>query len=105
MSKAKKFAEHAIRIEPAEVYDNAIVGISKDKLLIYSHERIMQILMHYESMDYDDALDWAGYNIYSVINEEKPQFKVSYALRYRIKSQKAIRDICLGRRDYHPRYR
>ena len=88
MSMPKKFADHAIRIEPAEVFDNAIVGISKDKVLIYSHSRIIQILM--EQNEFTDA--------------ERPQFRVTYAARYAFKSCKRIKEIVKGVRDFHPKF-
>jgi hypothetical protein len=105
MSMPKKFAEYAIRIEPAEVFDNAIVGISKDKVLIYSHERIVQILIAQNDFTIEDAMEWADYNIYPIIDAERPQFKVTYASRYAFKSKKRLKDIVRGMRDCHPRYR
>jgi len=105
MSMPKKFAEYAIRIEPADVFDNAIVGISKDKVLIYSHERIVQILAEQNDYTTEDAIEWADYNIYPIIDTERPQFKVTYASRYAFKSKKRIKDIVRGMRDSHPRYR
>jgi hypothetical protein len=105
MSMPKKFADYAIRIEPAEVFDNAIVGISKDKVLIYSHERIVQILIAQNDYTTEDAIEWADYNIYPIIDTERPQFKVTYASRYAFKSKKRLKDIVRGMRDSHPRYR
>ena len=105
MSMPKKFADYAIRIEPAEVFDNAIVGISKDKVLIYSHSRIIQILMEQEKSTEDDAIEWAEYNIYPIIDAERPQFRVTYAYKYAFSSKKRLKDIVRGMRDYHPRYR
>lgn len=80
-----KYAEYAIRIEPSEIYDHAIVGISKDKVLIYSHERIMQILMDWKHLDKDDAIDMAYFNIYNIIDPKRPQFRVSFARSHRWK--------------------
>ena len=104
MSMPKKFADHAIRIEPAEVFDNAIVGISKDKVLIYSHSRIIQILMEQNEFTEDDAVEWAEYNIYPIIDAERPQFRVTYAARYAFKSCKRIKEIVKGVRDFHPKF-
>lgn len=101
----KKFADYAIRIEPAEVFDNAIVGISKDKVLIYSHERIVQILIAQNNFTEDGAVEWADYNIYPIIDAERPQFRVTYAARYAFKSKKRLKDIVRGMLDHHPRYR
>lgn len=85
MSINKKFADYAVRIEPSDVYDHAIVGLSKDKVLIYSHERIMQILMDWENMDEEEAKDWADFNIYNIIDQARPQFRVSFARSHRWK--------------------
>ena len=105
MSMPKKFADYAIRIEPADVFDNAIVGISKDKVLVYSHERIIQILIRQNDFTTEDAVEWADYNIYPIIDAERPQFRVTYASGYAFKSKKRLDDIVRGMRDYHPRYR
>ena len=101
----KKFADYAIRIEPSEVFDNAIVGISKDKVLIYSHERIVQILIAQNNFTTEDAVEWADYNIYPIIDAERPQFRVTYASRYAFKSKKRMIDIINGMQDYHPKYK
>jgi hypothetical protein len=96
MSKNKKYADYAIRIEPSEVYDHAIVGMSKDKVLIYSHERIIQILMGYEKMDEDEAHEWADFNIYNIIDQDCPQFRVTYARKYRWKLPFTIKNVNKG---------
>lgn len=90
---ASKYAPHALRIEPADEYDNAIVGHSKDGLIIYSYHRIIQILTDYHHMDEDDARDWADYNIFGSINPDKPEFKVSYALKHKWKSTFTFRKV------------
>jgi len=80
-------------IEAAEEYDNAIVGTSKDGLIVYSYQRIIQILTDYHKMDEDEALDWADYNILGSLNPEKPEFKVSYAMKYKWKSTFTFRKV------------
>ena len=92
----KKTANYAIRIEPSKVYDHAIVGMSKDKVLIYSHDRIIQILMGYENMDEDDAHEWADFNIYNVVNPIRQEFRVTYARKYRWKLPFTIKKVNKG---------
>jgi len=96
MSKNKKYADYAIRIEPSEVYDHAIVGMSKDKVLIYSHERIIQILMGYDNMDEDEANQWAEFNIYNVVNPDRQEFRVTCARKYRWKLPFTIKKVIKG---------
>jgi hypothetical protein len=104
MSISKKFADYAIRIEPSEVFDNAIVGISKERTLIYSIHRIIQILMEQSSFTEDEAVEWADYNILPILDADRPQFKVTYAYKYEFRSRKRIKDIVAGKRGYHPKY-
>jgi hypothetical protein len=47
----------------ADGFDDAIIGICEvTNRIIYSKQRIIEILME-EGMEYDDALDYFGYNI------------------------------------------
>lgn len=47
--------------------DDALIGISQrgnePTLAVYSYERIIDVLMGYEGMSYDDAVDYAEFNI------------------------------------------
>lgn len=98
-----KYAKHAIRLEPSSIYDNAIVGIS-DNLLVYSHERILQILMRVEHMSFDEACDWADFNIYGLLSDESG-FKVSYAIKHRWKSKWHLDRIAKGIETGSSKYR
>ena len=40
-----KYHADAIRIEPAEWFDDAIIGTTKDGFLIYSYYRLVQVHM------------------------------------------------------------
>lgn len=77
-----KYAKHAIRIEPSEWYDLAIVGVSSDKVLIYSKYRLIAVCMLEQGLDYETALDWVEFNMEFIPSDKKPEFRVSYARKY-----------------------
>lgn len=77
-----KYAKHAIRIEPAEWYDLAIVGMSEDKVLIYSKYRLIDVCMLEQGFDHETALDWVEFNIEFIPSDKKPGFRVSYARKH-----------------------
>lgn len=77
-----KYAEYAIRIEPSEVFDLAIIGVSKDKVIIYSFYRLIDILEWHGSCSEEEAKDWFDYNIMGLIDNDRPQFRVHYSKRY-----------------------
>ena len=46
--------------------DAAIVG-SKDGLLVYSDEKIINVLIEENSWHYEDALEWLSFNIHGLV--------------------------------------
>ena len=54
----------ALRMEPREHYDNAIVGYDPiDDRLIYNEDNVIDILITKEQMSVSDAVEWYDKNI------------------------------------------
>jgi hypothetical protein len=73
-----------IRIEPADIYDQAIVKESKDGQLTYSYWLLIDCVMEeygYEDIDSEQAAEWVDYNIIGLMNN-LGGFKVSYAQKH-----------------------
>lgn len=43
-------------------YSTAIIGVTEDSKIVYDYEKMIEYLIHYEDMNYEDAVDWIGYN-------------------------------------------
>ena len=52
----------AMRLEPNNTFDRAILGLSSDGRIVYSENKILQALQDVDGMDYDEALEWYEYN-------------------------------------------
>ena len=48
-------------------WDDAIVGVTADGQVIYSHERIMDILTGQKGLTHEDAQTWIEYSLYREI--------------------------------------
>ena len=46
-------------------YDGAVMGISTDGRLVYSVEKMIEILMRDGDMSVDDATEWLEYNTFN----------------------------------------
>ena len=81
-----KYAKNALRIEPREYYDYAIVGVCKKrKVFIYSWYRLVAICMHEQEIKFDEyeyAVDWIEFNTISWVNPTKPEFLVTNNKKY-----------------------
>lgn len=69
-----------IRIEPHEIYDQAIIKQSPEGELTYSYWLLIDCVMEeygYEDIDSEQAVDWVEYNILPLGG-----FKVSYNRKY-----------------------
>jgi|TARA_R110002020_G_scaffold756_5_gene3836 hypothetical protein len=54
----------ALRMEPSEIYDVAILGYDPlEDRLIYSEDKVIDLLVTKEEMPLHDALEWYEYNI------------------------------------------
>jgi len=78
----QKFHDEAIRIEPNEWFNDAIVGITKDGFLIYSYYRLVQVHMRYMNESESESKESIDYNILGLINESNPSFKVTKSRKY-----------------------
>jgi len=73
-----------IRVEPADIYDQAIVKEAKGGQLTYSYWLLIDCVMEeygYEDIDSEQAAEWVDYNIIGLMNH-KGGFKVSYAQKH-----------------------
>ena len=52
----------ALRLEPASTFDEAIIGLSSEGLIVYSESKILMSLQENDGMDYDEALEFYEYN-------------------------------------------
>ena len=70
--------EDAIRLEPRETFDHAIVAIDTNGVLVYSARLAIQALVRHEGMNIDDADEGFQYNtlraIEYVSKETRPVF-------------------------------
>lgn len=57
-----------LRLEPAEVYDPAIIGIAErcgESFLIYDREAVIDQMVRHEGADYEAAVEWHEFNTFS----------------------------------------
>lgn len=52
----------ALRLEPASTFDEAIIGLSSEGLIVYSESKILMSLQENDGMDYEEALEFYEYN-------------------------------------------
>ena len=53
----------ALRMEPHEYYDEAILGYNPaEDRLVYNEDKIIDILITKEGMSVEDAIEWYDYN-------------------------------------------
>jgi hypothetical protein len=52
----------ALRLEPSETFDRAILGLSSEGRIVYSENRILLALQEVDGMEYEEALEWYEYN-------------------------------------------
>lgn len=76
------YHDKAIRIEPGEWFDDAIIGTTKDGFLIYSYYRLVQVHMRYMNESEEDSAEWIDYNVMGLTCDSNPVFKVSMARKY-----------------------
>jgi hypothetical protein len=63
-----------LRIEPADVYDPAIVGYT-DTSLVYDRDLVIAQAVEHEGMDYETAVEWHEFNTFcAYMGEHTPVF-------------------------------
>jgi hypothetical protein len=77
-----KFHDNAIRIEPGEWFNDAIIGTTTDRFLIYSYYRLVQVHMRYMNETEEDSRDWIDINCMGLTCDSHQRFKVSFARKY-----------------------
>jgi hypothetical protein len=56
-----------LRIEPADVYDPAIIAIAErsgSHFLVYDREKVIAQAVAHEEMDYETAIEWHEFNTF-----------------------------------------
>jgi len=53
--------ENSVLLEP-EQYDEAVVGVTWEGRVVYSYEKIVDMLMRVDGMPYEDAIEYTDYN-------------------------------------------
>ena len=65
----------ALRMEPREYYDEAILGYDpQEDRLIYNEDKIIDILITKEGMSVEDAIEWYDYNIQGSQGKNHPAY-------------------------------
>jgi len=66
-----RFAEEnevaVLRIEPAEVYDPAVIAIAErggEHFLVYDRDAVIAQAVAHEGMDYETAVEWHEFNTF-----------------------------------------
>ena len=78
----QKFHAEAIRIEPGEWYDDAIIGKTKGGFLLYSYFRLIQVHMRYMNESEENSKEWIDIECLGLTCESFPKFEVSYSRKY-----------------------
>ena len=66
---ADDFEIEILRLEPADVYDPAVIGFAHDPSdavtrLVYDCDRIIAQAVAFEGMSYEDAVEWHEFNTF-----------------------------------------
>lgn len=72
-----RYNKNAIRLEPSNAYNRAIIGVTKDGFIRYSYWKLIEVTSELYNISDDEARDWVDYNTLG-INYEQSCFKVSY---------------------------
>lgn len=68
----------AIALEPRKTMNCAIVGFDSDNRIIYSYNKIIEMLMHFDKMSEEEAREHFDYNVLGTFdgmkNSNKPIF-------------------------------
>jgi len=60
-----------ILFEPQELFNKAIIRKDGDHA-VYSLQKLIELLIEHDKIDYDDALDWVLYNMQNTGFEDWP---------------------------------
>lgn len=67
-----------LRIDPAEVYDAAIIGYARYRgvtVLVYDQDQVIAQTVKHDGMSYEDAVDWHEFNTFDAwLGEGTPVF-------------------------------
>ena len=54
----------ALLLEPREVYDRAVLGVTLDGRAIYDSEHVIRCTMQADGMSLEDAVEWHEFNTF-----------------------------------------
>lgn len=66
-----ELAPGALLMEPREVYDDALLGVTFDGRAIYDQEHVIRCTMTADGMTFEDAVEWHEFNTFCVYNGPK----------------------------------
>lgn len=67
----------ALLMEPREVYDTAVVGMTFDGRAIYDQEHVIHCTMTADGMTFEDAVEWHEFNTFCAYNGPKTPIYIS----------------------------
>ncbi len=67
----------ALLMEPREVYDGAVVGMTFDGCAIYLREQVIEAAVAAGDMEWEDAVEWHEFNTFCAYQGPKTPLFVS----------------------------
>jgi hypothetical protein len=64
----------AILLEPREVYDQAVVGITLSGKAIYDARELVRLTVKHDAMPWPEAVEWHRYNTFTSFPAGNPLF-------------------------------
>lgn len=71
----------ALLMEPREVYDDAIVGMTFDGRAIYDTDHVIRCTMNADGMTFEDAVEWHSYNTFTAYQGPKTPLYVDIGFK------------------------
>jgi hypothetical protein len=76
-----ELAPGALLLEPREVYDDALLGVTFDGRAIYDQGRVVRCTVSADGMTFEDAVGWHEFNTFCVYNGPKTPLYVQLDFR------------------------
>jgi len=64
----------AILLEPREVYDQAVVGITLSGKAIYDARELVRLTVKHDAMPWPEAVEWHRFNTFTSYPHDNPLF-------------------------------
>ena len=73
MTKREQIAEvDAAILTLPDYFDDALVGLSLEEVVVYDEDKVIDILMQHDEMTWEDAVEHYAYNIRGSMGEGFP---------------------------------